>query len=380
MVIADSPMSVNRVSSLPRRAGTVLVVGLTAWAALAGSAWAQSGAAGKPPTETVKPAPKSERDISQWLTRLHEASRRRAYMGTFVVTVGSEMAASKIWHVCDGTRQVERIETLTGTPRTTLRMNDEVMTFEPGAKTVWVEKREAFRLFPDFLNTPANHIADHYVARMVKSDRIAGFEADVVDFAPKDQHRFGYRIWSEKKTGLVIKLQTLDAAQSVLEQVAFTELQLNAPITVETLSRQMAQTEGYQVQPVVTHKTTPEQQGWSLKTDVLGFTPAHCQSRAEPVNGVAKGATGVSSPSSASSAGSALGNTAAMQCIYTDGLASVSLFVEPFDPQRHGKEKALSSGATHSIAQRVGKHWVTAMGEAPPATLRQLAAAVETKP
>lgn len=376
MLFADSPMSVNCVSSLPRRAGKVLLFGLAAWAATAGGAWAQSATAAKATTDTTKPAARPERDISQWLTRLHEASRRRAYMGTFVVTVGSEMAASKIWHVCDGTRQVERIETLTGTPRTTLRLNDEVMTFEPGSRTVWVEKREAFRLFPDFLNTPANHIADHYVARSIKSDRIAGFEADVVDFAPKDHHRFGYRIWSEKKTGLVIKLQTLDAAQNVLEQVAFTELQLNAPITVETLSRHMTQTEGYQVQPVVTHKATPEQQGWTLKADVLGFTPAHCQSRAEPPNGSGKGAA----IPGASSTGSALGNTAAMQCIYTDGLASVSLFVESFDPQRHGKEKALSSGATHSIAQRVGKHWVTAMGEAPTATLRQLASAVEAKP
>jgi sigma-E factor negative regulatory protein RseB len=348
-------MSVNHVYRLPRRARQMavwMVLGLAAQ-----GAWAQSAPAATGP-EAARPAAKTERDIGEWLNRLHEASRRRAYVGTFVVTVGSEMAASKIWHVCDGTRQVERIETLTGTPRTTLRMNDEVMTFEPDSKTVWVEKREAFRLFPDFLNTPANHIADHYVARSIKTDRVAGFEADVVDFAPKDQHRFGYRIWSERKTGLVIKLQTLDAASQVLEQVAFTELQLNAPLSVNTLALHMTQTAGYQVQPLVTHKTTPEQQGWSLKSDVLGFTPAHCQSRDGP----------------------AQGNNGALQCIYTDGLASVSLFVETYDPQKHAKEKSLSSGATHSIAQRVGKHWVTAMGEAPPATLRKLAAAVQSRP
>lgn len=356
--VVDALMSVNRhffQRLRPGHCAGLLLAGLFSVSALA-----QNTPTPRTPdaASAARASVPAERDIGQWLNRLHEASRRRAYMGTFVVTVGSEMAASKIWHVCDGTRQVERIETLTGTPRTTLRMNDEVMTFEPGSRTVWVEKRDAFRLFPDFLNTPANHIADHYVARGVKTDRIAGFEADVVDFSPKDQHRFGYRIWSEKKTGLVIKLQTIDASQNVLEQVAFTELEFNAPLSVDGLARHMNQTEGYQVQPVVTHRVNPEQQGWSLKGDVLGFSPAHCHSRSDAQSAA----------------------QAPMQCVFTDGMASVSLFVEPFDPKKHVRDKMLASGATHSLALRVGKHWVTAMGEAPPATLRQLAAAVESRP
>ena len=52
---------------------------------------------------------------------------------------------------------------------------------------------------------------------------------------PTDRLRFGYRIWSEKRTGLVIKTQTLDPSGRVLEQTAFSELQLDAPVPAEAM-------------------------------------------------------------------------------------------------------------------------------------------------
>ncbi|HAJ13626.1 MAG TPA: hypothetical protein DCM06_13840, partial [Comamonadaceae bacterium] len=55
----------------------------------------------------------SSRSINEWLSRLHEASRERAYVGTLVVSAGPAMSASRIWHVCDGSQQMERVETLT---------------------------------------------------------------------------------------------------------------------------------------------------------------------------------------------------------------------------------------------------------------------------
>ncbi|MBU4505632.1 MAG: hypothetical protein KJ740_04510, partial [Gammaproteobacteria bacterium] len=98
------------------------------------------------------------RSVNEWLTRMQEASRQRAYTGTLVVSAGSVMSASRIWHVCDGVQQMERIETLTGAPRTTIRRNNEVITFVPDAKTAWIEERESLGLFPDLLRTPANAI------------------------------------------------------------------------------------------------------------------------------------------------------------------------------------------------------------------------------
>lgn len=192
-------------------------------------------------------APQVQWTVGDWLERLHAAARQRAYAGTFVVSNGSHMAASKIWHVCDGVQQMERVETLTGTPRTTLRRNDEVRTFVPEKRLVLKERREALRFFTDLLHTSGQRIENFYSARLVGSERVAGFDATVVDFVPNDALRYAYRIWSEKQTGLMLKIQTRSGDGRVLEQMAYTELQLDAPVRMDVLARQMDNTTGFTI-------------------------------------------------------------------------------------------------------------------------------------
>lgn len=301
-------------------------------------------------------APAATRTLNDWLMRIHEATRQRSFMGTLVVSAGDSMSASRIWHVCDGAQQLERIDTLTGSPRSTLRRNSDVITFSPETKTALVEKRDSLGLFPDLLQTPSNAIPTFYGVREKGIERVAGHMADVVEIYPKDSWRFGYRIWSEQKTGLVVKLQTL-GEHAVLEQTAFSELQLDAPVSMDKLNRQMNDTKGYELHRSVLRKTTPEAEGWRLKEAVPGFTPMSCHTR-ETAEAKAAG-------------------PAPMQWVFSDGLASVSLFVEPFDEKRHGVEKSAASGATHSVTRRLGSHWLTVMGEVPPATLRRFAQSLE---
>ena len=306
--------------------------------------------------QTTAGAPPS-RSVTEWLTRMHEASRQRAYTGTLVVSSASTMSASRIWHICDGTQQMERVETLTGAPRSTIRHNNDVITFVPEDKVAWVDKRESLGVFPELLRTPSNSLPEFYSVRETAAERVAGHLADVVDILPRDALRFGYRIWSEKKTGLVVKLQTLGEQGAVLEQVAFSELQLDAPVRMDKLKRLMNDTRGYDVHQLVLRKTTAEAEGWRLKEPVPGFQPMSCHTR------------DAGTPSSP--------GAAPMQWVFSDGLASVSLFVEPFDAQRHGAEKSAVTGATHSLTRRVGAYWLTALGEVPPATLRRFATALE---
>ena len=297
------------------------------------------------------------RSVTEWLTRMHEASRQRAYTGTLVVSSASTMSASRIWHVCDGTQQMERVETLTGAPRSTIRHNNDVITFVPDHKVAWVDKRESLGVFPELLRAPSNNLPEFYSVREGGTERVAGYLADMVDILPRDSLRFGYRIWSEKKTGLVVKLQTLGEQGAVLEQVAFSELQLDAPVRMDKLKRLMNDTKGYDVHRQVLRKTTAEAEGWRLKETVPGFLAMSCHTR---------------ETESAQSQG-----TAPMQWVFSDGLASVSLFVEPFDAQRHVAERSAVTGATHSLTRRVGAYWLTALGEVPPATLRRFAMALE---
>ena len=339
-----------------------------AWAGLALTgvspvAWGQSGFVVGPSGSTAAPAapvaPREERSIAEWLTRIHDASRMRNYVGTFVMTSESMLASARITHAVEGGQEVERVDALTGPARTTFRRNDHVMTFFEDTKVVRIEKREAPGLFPNVLLTPQASIPEFYTARRLGHDRVAGFDADVVLLRPRDDLRHGYRLWSEKKTGLVVKVQTLDARGRVLEQAAFSDLQIDVPVRLDKLAQKMARTSGYRAEKMESVHVDPAAEGWGLREPVAGFKHMSCLKR--------PGAVGASQPGT-------------VQWVFSDGLASVSLFLEPYDPQRHLKEGLVGMGATQTLTRRMQDWWLTAVGEVPLQTLKAFAQSLERRP
>lgn len=335
------------------------------WSALLGAVLALSAGAGwgLPPSGASddiasRQVPAEERGISAWLTRMHEASRTRNYVGTFVVSSETMLASARIWHACEGDQQIERVDSLTGPARSTFRRNDHVVTFLQDSKVARIEKRESLGLFPNLLQGSDASIPQFYMARRIGDDRVAGFEADIVLVKPKDTQRYGYRIWSEKKTGLVIKLQTLDLDGRVLEQAAFSELQLDAPVRMDKLARMMTKTSGFRKEVLEAVQTDPAAEGWSMRIPVAGFKAMSCIKRPSQGDAVQAGT---------------------VQWVFSDGLTSVSLFLESFDAQRHVKEGVVAVGATQSLTVRHQDWWVTAVGEVPSRTLKAFANALERK-
>ena len=321
---------------------------------------AQVPAASAPPAAS----PAEVRSLNDWLMRMHQASLNRSYVGTFVVSAGGNMSSAKIWHVCEGAQQVERVETLTGAPRSIFRHNDQVTTFMPDHKVARTEKRESLGLFPQLFESADSRIADFYKFRQEGLERVAGVDADIIMLIPRDRLRFGYRVWSERKNGLVVKLQTLDADGKIVEEAAFSELQLDAPVSMNQLIQMMGKVQGYRLDKPVLVKTTAAAEGWTLKTPVAGFNAISCYKRpASALGGGDKSATG----------------EGPLQWIFSDGLASVSIFVEPFDRQRHVRESALSLGATQTLTRKLDAHWITLVGEVPISTLKLFASALEHK-
>jgi sigma-E factor negative regulatory protein RseB len=294
------------------------------------------------------------RNLTDWLSRVHDATRQRSFTGTLVVSAGGQLGTSRIWHACDGVQQFEKVEVLNGAPRTIVRRNTEVITFATDIRVARKETRESLGVMPELLRTHEGRIADHYRLSMVGVDRVAGYAADVLDIEPKDALRFGYRVWAEKKTGLLLKLQTLDHKRQVREQVAFTELQLDAPVSMDRLKAQMNSTDGYSVESAKQQKTSAQAQGWRLKQAIPGFVELSCHT-----------------PSAQAK------DSKPMQWVFSDGLASVSLFLEAFDSKRHVAEMSSSSGATHVLTRQMGAHWLTAMGEVPVSTLEAFANSIE---
>ncbi len=299
-------------------------------------------------------------NINEWLLRMHDAAnKKRSYIGTLVQSSPQTMSSARIWHACDGNQQMERIETLTGAPRSTFRHNDKQVTFMPDVKVARIEKREQIGGFPELLKPGAGNIPEFYAVKALGHERIAGLDADVVQLLPKDALRFGYRIWTEKKSNLVVKLQTIDAAGSVLEQAAFSELQLDAPVKMDKLLQMMAATDGYKLDQPQLVKTTAAAEGWALKSPAAGFKPLNCYKRP----------AGATEP----------GATQTLQWLFSDGLATVSLFIEDFDKTRHTQEGVISAGATHTLLKRMNEYWLTAVGEVPPQTLKTFAQGLERK-
>lgn len=331
-------------------------VWLLAWAMLG---LAQAQVSVSPGASSVAAA--SPQSVGQWLTRLHAATQQQTYVGTFVVTTGNYMSSARVWHVCEGTQQIERVEALTGVPRLTYRRNDQVVTYLPTSRTAIVETRESLGIFPDVLRRADPSIAQFYQLKSAGQGQVAGFLTDVVQLVPRDGWRFGYRIWTEQASGLVLKLQTLDVMQSVLEQAAFSQVQLAQPISWVQLSAMMDNTQGYLVKKPELITTTADQEGWQFKAPVPGFKPQSCHRRQEGGSIVSRGS---------------------LQCVFSDGLASVSLFIEAFDAashRQHPRHEQLAMGATQMHTRRLGGWWLTVVGEVPQHTLQSLAQSLERK-
>lgn len=329
----------------------VLAVGLCL-VCMARFAAAQTQPAGAPPV-----ADPAALGVVEWLHRMHTAARQRNYAGTFVVSgERGNLSSARIWHVREGALQIERIEALSGPPRSTFRRNEHVVTFLPETRVVKSEKRENLELFPSLLRAPDSGVAEFYDVRVLGKGRVAGLDSDVVQLVPRDGLRFGYRFWSERRTGLVVKLQTLDAEGRVVEQSAFSELQLDAPLKTHVLAQMMNSTGGYRIEKAELERTTAQAEGWALRSPIAGFKPISCYRRA-------------------------MGQPAApermVQWTFSDGLATVSLFLEPYDAQRKPQEAVLALGATYTMTRRLadkhGDWWLTAVGEVPPHTLEAFA-------
>ena len=66
------------------------------------------------------------------------------------------------------------------------------------------------------------------------------------------------------------------------------------------------------------------------------------------------------------------------QMVYSDGLAAVSVFIEPLEGRRDPARYGLASmGAIHIYTREVANHMVTVVGEAPAVSVQRIADAVE---
>ncbi len=314
-------------------------------------------AGGAAPSPSV---PASGSDARGWLQRIHNAASQRNYQGTLVVTADGSISSARLAHYCEGKQCFERIDMLDGRPQRVYRHNEQVLTLWPAAKLARLEQRDAVALFPAVLSGSEEQLLERYEVLAEASDRIAGLDAAVFLLRPRDDHRFAQRLWADQGTGLLLRADVLSVDGRVLETAAFTEVSIGVKAQPESVLAPMKKLDGYRVLRSAPQRTAMEAEGWRLKSPVAGFRQISCVKRSLEAAGDSDRAS----------------SAEVLQTIFSDGLTHVSVFVEPFRADRH-RTGVAAFGATHTLMQPLGPHWVTVMGDVPMATLKQFAAALE---
>ena len=159
-----------------------------------------------------------------WLLRIHDAASRRNFQGTFVVSGAGGVASARISHFCEGPNQYERIESLDGRQRKVFRHNDVVQTVWPASHVAMIEQRGMLSSFPALLQAGDDGIAEWYEVRAEGSERVAGHEANVLAIRARDGHRYGYRLWADRASGLLLRAEVVGERGDVLETSAFSDV------------------------------------------------------------------------------------------------------------------------------------------------------------
>ena len=289
-------------------------------------------------------------DAMAWLKKIAAASRQINYAGTFVYQHGNQVETSRIAHFVNASGEYEKLETLDGPPREIVRNNDNVTCYLPDIKTVVIEKRAA-RRFPALLPEQLSGISDNYVVKKGQQDRVAGFDCQVVVLEPKDNLRYGHKFCAELATGLPLRARMYSDRNEMVESFAFTQLRIGSGISRDMVkSRFAGKSQTWRVdKSALEQNETSADTGWVLNNQPTGF-----KKFTEMKRSIAGRSVQVS------------------HIVYSDGLAAVSVFIEPM-PKSPPPAGPTYQGAVNIYVKSQADQMVTVVGETPARTVKQIA-------
>ncbi|MGH8467818.1 MAG: MucB/RseB C-terminal domain-containing protein [Gammaproteobacteria bacterium] len=287
------------------------------------------------------------------LAKMANATRAKNYDGTFVSIRGADTASMRIIHKADSRGEHERLIALTGTAKEVIRRNDEVICIFPNERSVMVEKTSQQAFFGTAWSQPIEQAAVLYDFSVLGGDRIAGRPAWVLGIRPKDADRYSYRLWVDTSSSLLLKSQVLDGGGSILEQLLFTALETPAVISESALQASISG-EGYTWYRNETPQTSGERNaGWKVGWLPRGFAMTEQQMHDMPKD-----------------------KKAVKHKVFSDGLATVSVFIEKNEEQAVPVQGYSAFGALNTYRTLADGYQITVVGEVPAATVRQIAVSV----
>lgn len=285
-----------------------------------------------------------------WLERMSAAMREQSYQGTFVYVRGDDVDTIRLTHVLENGAIRERLVALSGPPREVVRDGRGLRAVGGGGDATSPPAPMAGVPIPDFSAASLERAQGRYMFEMGGEGRIAGYQGRKLTITPRDQYRYGYELWLEDRTALLLRWVLYDPDRRPLAKLMFTELVTGDAVDPSGLGDEAAD------EPAAagaTPQDTPAKAAAApeaFSVDELTLPP-----------GFALAAHG-RDPASPDSE----------HLVFSDGLASVSVYLEPFDAGAGLPEGLSRVGTTNAWSRRGDKRRVTVVGEVPPVTLKTI--------
>jgi len=295
-------------------------------------------------------------EARQLINAMSSAGRQLNYDGIFVYRHGSKMDTMRIIHKADGDKEQERMVSMTGFAREVIRDSEAVTCYFPDNQAVLVEKSRPKKFLSTQLPEPIEKIAAYYDFSVGGKDRVAGRSAWVVNIIPRDDYRYGYQLWIDEETKLMLKSELKDDSGWPVEQILFTSISFLPDIPAELLK------------PAISGK------GYTWYNNSKAGTPVASDSSAWNVTALPNGfmLTGREKNDTAEN------STPLEHMIYSDGLAMVSVFIEQINTHGNPQEAHPTKiGGVNTFATYANGYQITAVGEVPLKTVRLMANSVE---
>jgi sigma-E factor negative regulatory protein RseB len=295
-------------------------------------------------------------EVQRLLERMNAAVEELNYRGTYVQVDSRNAQMFRIAHRYANGKVRERITTAGDAAREILRENEIVYTVNPEERRVIVEEvqRSSAQLTGVLMYNDA--LSNLYAVRTVAKGEVAGRPTQYVSIQPRDNYRYGYRLWLDQATGLPLKSQVIDSDGQAIEQILFTDIEIVDAIPEAEILPAIG-TDGYEwVRRIKAKPDASSDEIWGATRIPDGFRL------------------------SISRLSLLAGSTYPVHhLVYTDGLATVSVFIA--DPRSEAnqdfREGLWRRGSLSVYSLSVDGRLATAVGEVPPQTVKRIATSLD---
>lgn len=294
-------------------------------------------------------------DVTNLVQKMSSASEQRNYDGVFVMRKSDTLTTMRVVHGVDERGKWESLESLNGESRKVVRLNSEIISIFPERKLVTVSQNQTRESIHPSVPENIDELANFYHIEQLGDDRIAGRTTTVLDLKPKDRLRYGYKYWLDNETGVLLKCDLLDEDGQVVEQMMYTTFQDHDSAPASAFSMLDDVFSDYTREQLDREREVVEHTGWVANALPPGFRLTQSTRRQNR-------------------------DSQSLHMVYSDGLASVSVFIETGKNGPHRLDGATSMGALSVFGHDIDGAHVTVMGEVPQVTVAQIANSIARVP